>query len=47
MIRFRGDHAKPLAVAPEAADSATLVRIVVPLSEGQDRPAPPPPEDTP
>jgi hypothetical protein len=47
MIRFRGDHAKPLAVAPEAADSGTLVRIVVPLSEGQDRPAPPPPEDTP
>ncbi len=44
----------PITLAPEAADSATLVRLVIPLPEaassprGQDTPAaPPPPEDQP
>jgi hypothetical protein len=46
-VRLGVAAAAPLALAPEAADSGTLVRIVVPLSGVQDRPATPPTEETP
>jgi hypothetical protein len=53
-VRLHGDATEPLALAPKAADSATLVRIVIPLPEARTvpaaadpAPAPPPTEDTP
>jgi hypothetical protein len=46
-VGLGGAAAAPLALTPEAADSGTLVRIVVPLSGVQARPATPPAEETP
>ena len=46
-LRLRGAREDATTLAPEAADSGTLVRIVIPLPEAQDMPAPPPPQSTP
>lgn len=47
-VRLQQDHGEPVTLAPEAADSGPLVRIVISLPEGQSTPATAElPEDTP